>query len=217
MGTVISVNAGEAQTIIVNQKGHRTGIFKYSVKTPLHIKTTGVQKDTVVDTRVHGGVDKAVYLYPSEHYAYWKNIYPNLDWQWGMFGENLTTKGLIEKDVHIGSIYQFGETVLQVSQPRQPCYKLGYRFNNMEVVKQFKQSPLPGIYFRVLEEGYIKAGDSIKLLESKDNHVTLVDVSGLLAKTNKDSELLDRAINDKLLAKSAVNDLIKLRDRNKIN
>lgn len=213
MGNVISVNAGEAQTIVINGKEHRTGIFKYPVETPLYVTKIGVEKDTVVDTRVHGGIDKAVYAYPSEHYPYWKNEYPKLDWQWGMFGENLTCDGLIEENVYIGSIYSIGETVLQVSQPRQPCFKLGYRFNNMEVVKQFKQSLYPGIYFRVLEEGKVKAGDAIKLLESKSKGVTIVDVAGLLAKTIDDSELLDRAINDSFLAESAVKDLVKLRDR----
>ena len=129
---------------------------------------------------------------------------------WGMFGENLTTEGILEKDIRIGSIYQIGETIVQVTQPRQPCYKLGIKFEDARMVKLFSQSPYPGIYVRVLKEGNIKAGDSIQLIEEMANSLSLVDVFGLLMKRNSDKEMIEKALKDIYLAESAKKDLLKI-------
>lgn len=214
MGKVISVNTGEAAIIKINGKEYKTGIYKNPIEGAIHVGKNGVDKDTVVDTRVHGGIDKAVYLYPSEHYEYWKNFYPELEWQWGMFGENISTEGLIEMHAHIGSVYKIGEAIVQVSQPRQPCFKLGVRFGNPAIVKQFKESPFAGIYMRVLEEGKIKTGDSIELIEEKTDSVTILDVSSLLAKTIQNDEIMNTAIKEPFLAASAVKDLVKIQKAN---
>ena len=210
MGNVISTNIGERKTIVFNGKELETGIYKYSVNNPIYLGKTDVMNDNVIDRRYHGGLDKACYLYPSENYEFWKEQFSGLKMEWGMFGENLTTLGLIESDVRIGSIYQIGEALVQVTQPRQPCFKLGIRFNNAKVVKLFSNSPYPGIYVRILKEGYVKTGDSIQLIEYMSNSLSLVDVFGLLMKRNSDKTMFEKAINDIHLAKSAKQDLMEI-------
>lgn len=210
MGTVISTNIGEKVSINHNGKVIQTGIYKYPVNTSIYLGKTDVVNDYVVDRRYHGGVDKACYLYPSENYKFWKEQYPDLKMEWGMFGENLTTQGLFENTVRIGSTYQIGDVVIQVTQPRQPCYKLGIRFNDAKVVKMFSNSPYSGIYVRVLNEGYIKAGDSINLIEENDKSLSLVEVFALLMKRNSDTEMFQKALDDKYIAESAKRDLLKI-------
>jgi MOSC domain-containing protein YiiM len=210
MSKVISTNIGEKVTIIHNNKEVETGIYKYPVSVPIFLGSTDVEHDQVVDRKYHGGEDKACYLYPSENYDYWKPLFPEVKWEWGMFGENLTVEGLIEADVRIGAIYRIGEALVQVSQPRQPCFKLGVRFNNVAIVKLFSGSPFPGIYVRVLESGSVKTGDSIFLVEDKPQSFTLAEVYKMLMNGNKNEEMIQRAIADPLLAESAKRDLLKL-------
>lgn len=210
MGKVISTNIGERVTIVHNGKEVETGIYKYPVQESIYLGLTDVKKDHVVDRKYHGGEDKACYLYPLENYAYWQNQFPELKLEWGMFGENLTTEGLLEKDVRIGAIYRIGEALVQVSQPRQPCYKLGIRFSNPKMVKLFSNAPYPGIYVRVLKEGKVKAGDAIILQENQLESLTLKEVFSLLMKRNNKLQMVNKALNDPFLASSAKRDLQKI-------
>jgi MOSC domain-containing protein YiiM len=139
-------------------------------------------------------VDKAVYSYPAEHYDYWRKQFPSMDLVWGMFGENFTTEGLMEDSVNIGDQFQIGYTKLVATQPRMPCYKLGVRFGRMEVIRQFMASGRPGIYFRVLEEGEVEAGDKIRIIRKDKNNVTVKDIVCLyITRDHIDIETMRRA------------------------
>ena len=173
---VISVNIGEKKA--VNYKGRviETGIFKFPVKHPVFLDIEDVKNDVVVDRRYHGGIDKAVYGYSEDHYKYWKELYPNLDWNYGMFGENLTISNLEETKIHVGSIYALGEAILEVSKPRQPCMKLGIRFGTQEILKQFWNATKSGIYFKILKTGYVKMGDELTLNYNSETSPTIAEV-----------------------------------------
>lgn len=147
-----------------------------------------MEGDAQADLSVHGGLDKAVYSYSGEHYKYWKEVYPTIDMPFGMFGENLTTQGLNEDMINIGDQYQIGSSRLIVTQPRMPCYKLGIKFGRMEILKKFVNSQRPGIYYKVLEEGELGMGDSIKLLYRDKNNVTINDIVRLYINDYKDDE-----------------------------
>ncbi|MBW1298158.1 MOSC domain-containing protein [Aquimarina litoralis] len=193
---VISTNIGEPQTISWRGKEVKTGIYKYPVDEPIFLDKEDVKGDHVIDRRVHGGVDKACYLYAAEHYPYWKEKYPDLDWNYGMFGENLTVLGLDERIVTIGSIYDLGEAVVQVTQPRQPCYKLGVRFGTQTVLKQFIQALLPGVYVRVLTSGLVKKDDVLVPKELHEDGISIQDMYKLFYDQNSHEALAKKAIND---------------------
>jgi MOSC domain-containing protein YiiM len=150
---VVSTNVGDAVTITFNGKEVHTGIFKHPVSGPIRLGKEDVEGDSVIDRRHHGGLDKACYLYSADHYPFWRGLYPHLDWQWGMFGENLTVAGLDESELRIGDTFRIGTAIVQVSQPRQPCFKHGVRFGDPDAVKKFIEAEKPGVYVRVLEEG----------------------------------------------------------------
>lgn len=206
---VISVNIGQKKTIIYNGESIETGIYKYPVDEAIDIGFTDVAGDDVIDRRYHGGLDKACYLYSADHYRYWKLIYPDLDWQWGMFGENLTVNNLHENKIHIGDIFEIGSTTVQVTQPRQPCFKLGIRLNNPKAVKQFVQKELPGVYFRVLKNGEISKGDQMILVDQKVHNFTITEVFHLIYNAQDNIDKVKQAIGMPELADSCRADLMK--------
>ena len=206
---VISTNKGKPVEINYHGKIVKTGIYKYPVNGEIYLGTTDVRGDSVVDRRYHGGLDKACYLYSERHYEFWKNKYPNLDWAYGMFGENLTISDLNEGDVYIGDIYKTGTCLVQVSQPRQPCYKLNYRFNCDNMVKEFIKAGFPGAYVRVLEEGVVKKGDDVLLMKRNPASLSLREVYQMLYNIENDPALLRRAFDDPALADSCKKDLMK--------
>jgi len=172
---VISVNLGEKRKIQWRKKIVETGIFKTPVQLPIFLDIEDVQHDSVIDRKFHGGLEKAVYAYGENHYDYWKELYPDLDWDYGMFGENLTITNLDETKINVGNIYQLGEATIEVTKPRQPCFKLGIRFNNPKVIKQFWNSTKSGIYFKILKTGYVAKNDELILLESKLENFTIAE------------------------------------------
>ena len=152
-----------------------TGIFKMPVKGAVRVETLGIQGDVQADLPAHGGQEKAVYAYPSEHYEYW-NDQLQASLRWGMFGENLTTQGLLEESVYTGDCFQVGSAELIVTQPRFPCYKLGMKFDSMEMVKRFQLSGRCGFYLAVLKGGHIAAGDQIRLITLNSNSHTVAEI-----------------------------------------
>jgi MOSC domain-containing protein YiiM len=173
---VLSVNVGLPRKVLFDGKTITTAIFKDPVKGPIMLRKLNLDGDKQADLTVHGGVDKAVYSYPAEHYDYWRKQLPDVDLIWGMFGENFTTKGLMEDAVSIGDQLQIGSAKLIATQPRMPCYKLGVRFGRMDMIRRFLASGRPGIYFKVLREGQIQAGDNIKIIRKDKNNVTVKDI-----------------------------------------
>ena len=187
---VISTNIGNPTTIEWNGKIEQTGIFKYPVDEPLYLTKNDVANDTVIDRVHHAGINKACYLFASNNYPYWKKLYPELEWNWGMFGENLTVEGLDEAVVRIGDIYKMGTALVQVSQPREPCYKLGIRFGNQKILRQFIDHNRSGTYVRILEEGEVSTGDEIALVEQSENILTVQQFYELMFLKEKPREML---------------------------
>ena len=190
---VVSVNVGLPKTVTWRGKTVTTGIFKRPVIGAVMVRTLNLDGDKQADLSVHGGVSKAVYAYPAEHYDFWAKELPDLKFSYGMFGENLTTEGLLETETSIGDRFRVGGCELVVTEPRMPCYKLGIRFERPDIVKRFLDSRLTGIYFAVLEEGEINAGDSIELLTQDKNGVRVDDITRLYAGDIGDSNMLRRA------------------------
>ncbi len=196
---VIATNISKGTIITWHGKEEKTGIFKTPTQEPIFLGKTDVEKDTVVDRKYHGGLDKACYLFSAEEYKYWKKLYPNLDWDWGMFGENLTIAGLEESQIRIGDIYKLGGALVQISQPREPCYKLGIRFETQNIIKQFIDRSHPGTYVRIMEEGLVSQGDSMVLVKQSENSLTIQQFYQLLFAKAKSRELLHLAINNQAL------------------
>ncbi|MEO9531755.1 MAG: MOSC domain-containing protein [Crocinitomicaceae bacterium] len=173
---VVSVNLGERKTVSWRGKEVETGIFKYPVDSAIVLGKEDVEKDHVIDRKYHGGINKACYIYSADHYNYWKDLYPELDWTYGMFGENITIQGLNESKIYLGDIYQIGQAKVEVVQPREPCFKLGIRFGTQKVVKQFLNAPYPGVYLRIIEEGEVQANDSVTLIQQGNTCATFEEV-----------------------------------------
>ncbi len=197
---VISTNISAAKTIVWQGKEVQTGIFKEPVKQPLILEKTDVLGDVVVDRKYHGGIDKACYLFSADHYPFWKERYPDLNWNYGMFGENLTVKNCDETNVNIGDVYEVGTATIQVSQPRQPCFKLGVRFNDQTVLKDFINQPYPGIYVRVLKSGEVRVGDDFRLVSNNPQGISVSEVFKVLYHKPYEKDLLDKVLAEEFLA-----------------
>jgi len=196
---IISTNIAKPKTILWRGQQVKTGIYKTPTTKPIFLGKEDVQGDEVSDRKHHGGEYKACYLFSADHYPYWENLYPNLDWNWGMLGENLTVSGLDETKIYIGDIYKIGTALVQITQPREPCYKFGIKFGTQQVLKQFIQHGRPGTYVKILKEGFVRTNDSIILVESKKNSLTIAQFFNLLFAEDKDLGLLKLAINNEAL------------------
>ncbi len=199
---VVSVNLGQRENVTYRGKKIETGIFKYPINQPIILGETDVVGDHVIDRRYHGGVDKACYLYSADHYAFWKKKYPDLAWDYGMFGENITIEGLNESTIQIGDIFYIGECRVQVTQPRQPCFKLGLRFGTQKIVKEFCQAPFPGIYVKIIQSGQVNVGDHVALSERLHDTIGLLEVWDLLYTKTPNEVDLAFAIHFQHLAES---------------
>jgi MOSC domain-containing protein YiiM len=178
-----------------------TSIFKAPVDRRLRVTTLNFEGDEQSDLSVHGGVDKAIYVYPSEHYELWRRELPQADLPWGVFGENLTTEGLSE-DVRIGDRFAVGSAEFVVTQPRMPCYKLGIRFGRMDMLKRMLRNGRTGFYFAVTTEGEVGAGDAIEPLARAEEDLTVADIVSLYTVDAKNQELLRRATRSAILPES---------------
>jgi MOSC domain-containing protein YiiM len=170
---VVSLNTGEPREIHVNGNTVRTSIWKHPRSERLRVGSLNIEGDEQSDLMVHGGAAKAVYCYPSEHYAYWRTQLPDADQPWGVFGENLTTEGMLESDVSIGDRFRAGSAEFVVTQPRQPCFKLGIRFGRDDMVKRFLASARSGFYVAVVQEGTVAAGDRIEFTARSRGSMTV--------------------------------------------
>ncbi|ADV49696.1 MOSC domain containing protein [Cellulophaga algicola DSM 14237] len=196
---VISTNLGKSTTILWNGKEEQTGIYKYPTSEAIQLLNEDVANDTVIDRKHHGGVNKACYLYSADQYPYWKNLYPNLGWDWGMFGENLTIEGLDESELRIGATYKLGTALVQITQPREPCYKLGIRFNDSKIIKQFVTHNYPGTYVKVLETGTVTTGDDMILISQSKNSLTINQYYQFLFAKTKDPEVIQLILSNDTL------------------
>ena len=183
---LISVNVGRPRTVEWRGRQVRSAIWKAPVTGRVRVTRLSLEGDKQSDLRVHGGPDKAVYAYPSEHYAYWSRELPGAELPWGAFGENFTTEGLLERDVRVGDRFLVGTAEVEVTDPRMPCYKLGVRFGRDDMVKRFLAHGGSGFYLAVVREGEVAAGDPIELAARSDQEVTIADVVDRLRERARD-------------------------------
>jgi len=199
---LISLNVGLPRIVESNGQSVTTGIFKDPKQGPVMLRTLNLDGDRQADLKVHGGVSKAVYGYPVEHYEFWRRELPNMELPFGMFGENFTTEGLFEDKLNVGDRFRIGEAEVMVTEPRLPCYKLGIKFGRADILRRFLQSRRTGFYFAVVNEGEVQAGDEIELLSRDGNNITIADITRLYAFEKDDVDTLRRAVKLEALSES---------------
>lgn len=199
---IVSVNAGLPREIVHEGRMIRTGIFKTPITGRVRVNALNIDGDGQADRTVHGGLSKAIYAYPAEHYEYWRKELPEVDFSWGSFGENLDTDGLLEKDMNIGDRLCVGSVELIVTEPRLPCQKLNAKFGREDMVKRFLRSRRTGFYLSVAREGEVGAGDSIYFLSRDENRVSVADITRLYAFERNDLAGMQRAAKVKALPES---------------
>ncbi len=191
---LISLNVALPRLASYRTQTVKTGIFKQAVSGPVTLRTLNLDGDRQADLAVHGGPFKAVYGYPSEHYEFWSQELPGTQMPWGMFGENFTTEGLFEPDLHIGDRLRIGSAVLMVRQPRIPCYKLAVKFRRDDILARFLRSGRSGFYFSVEQEGTVQPGDSFEFLSREPEAIAIAEMNHLFSDDMYNRELLDKAI-----------------------
>jgi MOSC domain-containing protein YiiM len=206
---VVSMNVGLPRTVEWRGKSVRTSIYKDPVLGRVAIRALNIEGDRQSDLRVHGGPDKAIYGYPSEHYPFWRKEFPDMLMPHGMFGENLTTSGMLEVSVFIGDRYRFGTAELTVTQPRMPCYKLAMKFGRDDMIKRFLESRFSGFYFAVSKEGEAQAGDALELVGSDQEKVSVRDITELYLSKQSNPALLERVLRLQSLPQSWKDHLLK--------
>jgi MOSC domain-containing protein YiiM len=197
---VVSVQVGKPRPVPWRGRTTLTAIFKEPVAGRVAVRRHNLAGDVQADLTVHGGKDKAVYAYPSEHYSWWREQLPEADFPPAAFGENLTTAGLIETEVRVGDEYRVGTARLVVTQPRLPCFKLGIRFGDQRMTRRFRESGRPGIYFAVAAEGDVAADDPIELVRADETGLTVADLFRLILDDKEDVDQLRRALGVPALA-----------------
>jgi MOSC domain-containing protein YiiM len=190
---IVSVNVGRPRLALWNGRTVSTGIYKTPVEGRVMLRTLNLDGDRQADLNVHGGIRKAAYAYPAEHYDYWRGELPGAELPWGAFGENFTVEGLDESCVNIGDRFRIGHAEVTVTVPRMPCYKLGIRFGRADIVERFIASGRSGFYFSVRSEGEVGAGDEVEPVGRVEDGVTVADVFRLYARGEGDVETLRRA------------------------
>lgn len=173
---ILSIQVGKPKTILFRGKEITTSIFKEPISSPLMLRALNIDGDEQADLRVHGGQDKALYAYPHDAYPAWRALRPHDDFEFGAMGENLSVESLPEDQICLGDTFKLGDSTIQVTQPRFPCYKLSAKFNDPGILKQFMGLNRPGIYFRVLKEGMIDRGESLTLIAQESVRVPVLEL-----------------------------------------
>lgn len=199
---LLALSVGQPRVVEYRGEMVRTSIFKARVSGVRHVKPLNIEGDQQSDLSVHGGRDKAVYAYPSEHYPFWRSDLSRPDLSWGAFGENLTTEGLLESDVCIGDRLRIGTAEFAVTQPRRPCFKLGIRFNRPGVIRRFQHSGRSGFYLSVAKEGDLEEGDAIARIDRDVRALSVADLVRLFADDGGNLALLEKAATHPALSSS---------------
>jgi MOSC domain-containing protein YiiM len=191
---LISLNVARPRLVQYKGSTISTGIFKQPVAGPILLRQLNLEGDRQADLSAHGGPFKAVYGYPAEHYEFWRQELPGTNLPWGMFGENFTTEGLFENELHVGDRLQVGSAIIMVRQPRTPCYKLGAKFQRDDMLERFLRSGRSGFYFSVEQEGTVAAEDSFHVLSREPNAISIAEMNRLFVEDKYNRDLLEKAI-----------------------
>ena len=173
---VLSVNVGLPRLVEYQGEPVATGIFKEPVDGKVPVGEQNLEGDRQADLSVHGGYHKAVYVYPSEHYEFWREELPEMNLSFGIFGENLTTDGLLEAAVNVGDCFRIGTAEFIVTEPRFPCFKLAIRFGRKDILRRFAKSGRSGFYLAIKKTGELQTGDAIEVLSREQNQSSIADV-----------------------------------------
>ncbi|MBJ6720671.1 MULTISPECIES: MOSC domain-containing protein [Bacillus] len=190
---LLSLNIGLPKEVIYGGKVIHTGINKKQVREPVYLSFVKFNGDGQADLVHHGGVDKAVCVYTGDHYPYWEKEL-NQDLVYGAFGENITVSGMREEDVCIGDTFELGEAIVQVTQPRQPCFKLAKKYNIPKLPLYFQETGYTGFYFRVLKEGWVSSVDTLKKLQSDPKGVSVAFANRIMHKEKQNIEGVKRIL-----------------------
>ena len=196
---ILSINVSEPQKVIFNGKELITSIYKKPVAQGVKVTSQGIDGDRQADLSVHGGYDKAVYAYSFSHYKLWGEKLKRDFNEFGLVGENLTLDNFDEEEINIGDRFKINDCIIQVSQPRIPCYKIGIKMNSRDFPKMFSQSGLLGSYFRVIQEGTIEKGNQLEKIYSEENSMSLKEIASILFVDIKNIELMKKALDIKTL------------------
>ncbi|MBA2714432.1 MAG: MOSC domain-containing protein [Rubrobacteraceae bacterium] len=177
---LLSVNVSPPKEVAHGGKTVTTGIFKEPVDGRVMLRTLNLDGDGQADLTGHGGIYKAAYAYSVENYDYWKRELGRTDFTFGQFGENLTVEGMLEDEIHVGDVFRAGGALVEVTQPRVPCYKLGIKMGLRGFEKTFLASRRVGFYLRVLEEGEVGAGDAFDRVRADPGRMTVREICHLL-------------------------------------
>ncbi len=191
---LIAISVGVPRDVLWKGETDTTSIIKSPVDGPVALRRHNLEGDQQADLSVHGGPTKAVYVYPSEHYEFWKRELPDADLSWGSFGENFTVAGLDEDHVCVGDEYRIGTARVVVTEPRMPCVKLAIRFGRADMLKRFLKSQRTGFYFGVVEEGSLQAGDELESVSRHPDRLPVSDVTRLYTTERSNADLLRKAI-----------------------
>ena len=190
---LLSVNVARPRLIQWQGATLSTGIFKEPVQGRVRLRALNLDGDKQADLSVHGGRDKAVYVYPSEHYEYWRRELGVSELSWGAFGENFTSEGLLEDEVKVGDRFRIGTAVVMVTQPRVPCFKLAARFQREDIIARFLHSDRSGFYLSVMEEGEVGENDGIEAISQESASLTIRVIHQLYRHATRDRDLLRKA------------------------
>jgi MOSC domain-containing protein YiiM len=199
---LVSVSVGRPRLTVYKSATINTGVFKKPVSGRIALRTLNLDGDQQADLSVHGGPYKAVYLYPTEHYGYWRQELPDMELPLGIFGENLRTEGLAEDEIHVGDRFRIGSSIVMVRQPRMPCYKLAARFQRDDIIERFLRSGRSGFYFSVEQEGDVGEGDAIELISRNRTGITIAEMNRLYVREKYNRDLLQKAIDTAALPES---------------
>src|SRR5579872_2410112 len=206
---VESVNVGLPREVLWKGRTVLTSIFKEPVAGRVAVRRLNLEGDQQADLKAHGGPAMAVYVYPADYYAFWREQFPDMELPWGMFGENLTIWGVRDDTVYIGDQFQMGSAQVVVTQPRVPCYKLALKFGRDDILKRLYRSGYCGFYCAVLQEGEVAAGDPVELLHRDEHAVTVLDILHLEGEDYFDVDLLRRAVAVEALSQGWRDSLMK--------
>lgn len=196
---LMSVNVGMPTQVEINGNLVKTGIYKTPQTGKVWLGKTNLTGDGQADLTVHGGEFQAAYSYPVEHYSYWEKTLGKSSLSYGMFGENFTVSGMLEDEVYVGDTFAISEAIVEATMPRIPCFKFGHRIGQPDILEKFLASGRSGFYHRVIQEGYVQAGDQIQRLSHDPNSITIRRALGLQKLEEGDIEAIEHALRIKQL------------------
>jgi MOSC domain-containing protein YiiM len=207
-----ALNIGLPKKEVFHGKTFITGMCKKPVSGPLLLTGQGFEGDGVGDRKHHGGTDKAVCVYSLDHYAHWEAVL-GIPMPEAAFGENFSVAGLQEGDIHIGDVLRAGSALVQVSQPRQPCTTLAARYGRSEFVKLVSDSGRTGFYLKVLEEGRVKAGDSLDPVEQDSRQVSISFANHVWYLDRKNREAIEKVLSVPALSEAWRKSFLELKEK----